>query len=34
MIKNYLKKGGMAILANKICYFGVGGSVPEFKQYL
>lgn len=29
-----LKPDGVCFLANKLYYFGVGGSMPEFKQYL
>ena len=25
---------GVAILANKLFYFGVGGSMPEFKEFI
>lgn len=34
MINKYLKEDGRAILANKLYYFGVGGSVPEFTEFV
>lgn len=29
-----MKPDGRGILANKLYYFGVGGSVPEFNEFL
>ncbi|KAL4473180.1 hypothetical protein ABPG72_015561 [Tetrahymena utriculariae] len=34
LIYKLMKPNGICLLANKLYYFGVGGSMPEFKQYL
>jgi len=34
MILNLMKPSGVCLLANKLYYFGVGGSMLEFKQYI
>lgn len=34
LIVKLMKQDGICLLANKLYYFGVGGSMPEFKQFL
>ncbi|EGR27573.1 SAM dependent methyltransferase, putative [Ichthyophthirius multifiliis] len=34
LVLKFMKKDGVSILANKLYYFGVGGSMPEFKQFV
>ena len=34
IIYNFLAQDGICYMCNKLFYFGVGGSTPEFKQFL
>ncbi len=34
VIDLFLKKDGVCYMANKLFYFGVGGSLPEFKDFI
>jgi len=34
IICTFLNETGVCYLASKLFYFGVGGALPEFKQYL
>lgn len=34
LMVNLLDKNGICLLANKLFYFGCGGSMPEYKDFL
>ena len=34
LLVTFLKPNGICYMANKLYYFGVGGSTPEFKDFL
>lgn len=34
LVLRFLAEDGLCIMANKLFYFGVGGSMPEFKEYI
>lgn len=34
LMVNLMEKDGVCLLANKLFYFGCGGSMPEYKDFL